>query len=270
MSARVLITGAAGGIGAASCELLRRRGAQIAGLDLEARAPDILRCDVRNQDSVDAAVREAEERLGGIDVLINNAGIGLPQSAAQRPGPDALAVIDVNLLGAWRVTGAAYSALRAASGRVVNVASGLAFLAVPFAPAYCASKRAMVAYSDALRFEVAPEVSVTTVYPGYVKTPIHDASAQQGFSLEGLVPEETLTRAAETLAKAALGPWRRDLATTRLGTLNYALARRAPRRVMDALIMAQIRHQARTGRYDDSPLAGQFARRLGKARNRDE
>jgi NAD(P)-dependent dehydrogenase (short-subunit alcohol dehydrogenase family) len=94
-------------------------------------------------------------------------------------------VLDVNLVGPWRVTSAALPALRASRGRVVNIASGLAHLAVPFATAYCMSKRGLVAYSDALRYEVGHEVTVTTVYPGYVKTPIHDASIALGFGLEG-------------------------------------------------------------------------------------
>ena len=62
-------------------------------------------------------------------------------------------MLDVNLLGPWRVTAAAMPALRAARGRVVNVASGLANIAVPLATAYCMSKRGLVAYSDALRLE---------------------------------------------------------------------------------------------------------------------
>ena len=130
---------------------------------------------MRDQAAVDAAVAEAIERLGGLDVLINNAGIGIPQSAGEPPDDDALAVLDVNLLGPWRVTAAALPALRESRGRVVNVASGLAHLDVPFATAYCMSKRGLVAYSDALRLEHGDAITVTTVYPGYIRTPIHDA-----------------------------------------------------------------------------------------------
>ena len=101
---RVLITGAAGGIGSAAVEMLRKQGAQVVGLDL--RGADI-DCDVRDQASVDRAVAEALERLGGLDVLINNAGLGTPQSASVAPDDDALAVLDVNLVGPWRVTAAA-------------------------------------------------------------------------------------------------------------------------------------------------------------------
>src|SRR4051794_24493992 len=149
MSARVIITGARGGIGSATVAELQRRGAQVVGLDL----PE---CDVRSQQSVDAAVAAAVERLGGLDVLINNAGLGTPQSAAAAPDADALDVLAVNLVGPWRVTSAALEALRASRGRVVNVASGLAHITVPFAPAYTMSKRGVVASSDSLRLEEAP------------------------------------------------------------------------------------------------------------------
>lgn len=243
---------------------MRAAGAQVVGLDLIESGQDILACDVRDQGSVDAAVAAAVEQLGGLDVLINNAGIGLPQRATLPPGDDAAAVLDVNLVGPWRVTAAALPALRASSGRVVNIASGLAHLTVPFAPAYCMSKRGIVAYSDALRLELGHEITVTTVYPGYVKTPIHDASLEQGFGLEGLVPEEPLGLVGARLTQAALGPPVRGLATSRSGTLSYALVRRAPRRVLDALTVWRLRRHARTGALNDSPLAGDLARALSQ------
>jgi NAD(P)-dependent dehydrogenase (short-subunit alcohol dehydrogenase family) len=160
------------------------------------------------------------------------------------------------------VSGAALPALRAARGRVVNIASGLANLTVPLAPAYCMSKRGLVAYSDALRYEVGHEVTVTTVYPGYVRTPIHTASREQGFALEGLVPAEPLDAVAARVVRAAFGPPVRDLATTRMGTVSDALFRRLPRRLVDRLVLGAVRRQAKGGRLDASPLAGDFARAL--------
>jgi NAD(P)-dependent dehydrogenase (short-subunit alcohol dehydrogenase family) len=236
---RVLLTGAAGGIGTAAAAALRDRGARVVGLDL-VEGPDILACDVRDQASVDGAVAEAIGRLGGLDVLINNAGLGLPQSAGAPPADDALAVIDVNLLGPWRVTAAALPALRESRGRVVNVASGLAHLALPWGTAYCMSKRGLTAYSDALRLEYGGEITVTTVYPGYIRTPIHAASRERGVALEGNVPAEKVEDAARTLARAALGPPARDLATTRQGAIGYALMRHVPRRLLDAIVRRRL------------------------------
>jgi len=261
MSKRIVITGAASGIGAATAEALRAKGARVVGLDLDAEG-DLIRCDVTDQGSVDAAVTEAIGRLGGLDVLINNAGVGPSQSAGAPPDEAARAAIEVNLMGPWRVTSAALPALRESRGRVVNVASGLAHMAVPFAPAYCMSKRGVVAYSDALRLEHGDALTVTTVYPGYIKTPIHEASAADGFGLEGLVPEEPLGAAAATLVRAALGKPVRDLATTRRGELSYAGLRAVPRPLLDRATLAVIKHHAKQGRFARSRLARDFVGRL--------
>src|SRR5206468_3901139 len=116
-------------------------------------------------------------------------------------------------------------------GRVVNVASGLAHLALPYAAAYCMSKRGLTAYSDVLRLEYGDRLgAVTTVYPGYIRTKIHEAPAAKGVALEGAVPAEPVEAAAGTIVRAALGKPVRDLATTRQGTVSYALLRRLPRR----------------------------------------
>ena len=263
---RVIVTGAAGGIGGAACAALRARGARVIGLDLHA-GDGVIACDVRVQAAVDAAVGAAIERLGGLDVLINNAGIGLPQSAGAAPAGDALAVLDVNLVGPWRVTGAALPHLRATRGRVLNVSSGLAFLTVPFAPAYCMSKRGIVAYSDTLRAEFGDEITVTTVYPGYIRTPIHQAGADEGVALEGAVPVERVEDAGAALVRAALGRRRlRDLATTRRGGISYALLRRIPARLIDRGVRDQFTRQAKAGAFDESGLAKDWVARMRAAR----
>ncbi|WP_037498642.1 SDR family NAD(P)-dependent oxidoreductase [Solirubrobacter soli] len=256
---KVLITGAAGGIGTAATAELRRRGATVVGLDLAGADID---CDVRDQASVDAAVASAIERLGGLDVLINNAGLGTPQSAAAAPDEDALDVLAVNLVGPWRVTAAALPALRASRGRVINVASGLAHITVPFAPAYTMSKRGVVAYSDSLRLEEGDRITVTSVYPGYIRTRIHERSTAAGVPLEGAVPVERVQDAARALTRAALGPPVRDLATTRQGELGYRLARLVPRRVLDRITTARMRKLAQRGHFAASGLAGDYAVRL--------
>ena len=265
MSKRVLITGAASGIGAAAAEKMREQGARVVGLDLEADPErDIVACDVTDPEAVERAVPEAINRLGGLDVLINNAGLGIPQSAGAMPDPAALKVLGVNLLGPWRVTAAALPALLESPerGRVVNVSSGLAFLTVPFATAYTITKRGVVAYSDSLRLEYGDQIDVTTVYPGYIKTPIHAASEEDGFALDGVVPEEKLSDAAATLTRAALGRPVRDIATTRRGGVEYTFLRRVPRRLIDRATLAYLRHHVKRGGFARSKMAGDFVRRL--------
>lgn len=264
MSQRVIITGAASGIGEATMKALRGDGAQVVGLDLKA-TDDLVACDVTDQQSVDAAVREGVKRLGGgLDAVVNCAGIGLPQSATERPGPDALRVLDVNLLGTWRVTAATLPALRASRGRVVNISSGLAHLAVPFATAYGASKRAVVGYSEQLRAEVGDEVTVTTVYPGYVRTPIHDASQSAGIGLEGMVPPEPLSAAAATIVRALYGKPARDLATTRCGAQAYTALRLVPKGLVERAVRRQMRAGARKGRFKSTPMTSDLLARLSK------
>lgn len=265
---RIIITGAASGIGAATLVELQRRGAQVIGLDLNAGAGGLVGCDVRDQQSVDSAVADAIGRLGGLDVLINCAGLATPQSAGLAPDARALAVIDVNLLGPWRVTSAALPALRQTRGRVVNVASGMAFVAIPFAPAYAMSKHGIVAYGGALRLEHGGAITVTTVYPGVIKTPIHRDSEQFGLSLDGSSPIERIEDAVAALTRAALGdPPLRDIVTTRTGQFTIALSRFAPRRLIDAIILNQLRRTLKNRSFDDAatPLA-EFATRLTRGR----
>ena len=236
---RVVITGASGGIGTATAAELRSRGASVIGLDL-VPGDDVIECDVRDQASVDAAIAEAIDRLGGLDALVNNAGIGAPQSAGTAPDERALAVIDINLVGPWRVTAAALPALRASRGRVINVASGLAHLALPYGTAYCMSKRGLTAYSDSLRLEHGDAITVTTVYPGYMRTAIHDEPNAAGVTLEGKVPVEKVEDAARTIARAIYGSPARDLATTRHGAIGYAVLRHIPRRLLDRILRRRI------------------------------
>jgi NAD(P)-dependent dehydrogenase (short-subunit alcohol dehydrogenase family) len=262
---RIVITGAASGIAQATMAELERRGARVVGLDISADRPELIACDVRDQASVDAAVAAAVARLGGLDVLINCAGLATPQSAGQAPDARALAVIDVNMVGPWRVTSAALAELRAARGRVVNVASGMAYVAMPFAAAYAMSKHGVVAYSQALRLEHGDAISVTTVYPGFIRTPIHKDSIEFGLTLDGSSPEESLEDAVDALVRAALGESpARDIITTRTGKFTVALTRYLPGRLVDHVILRQIRKGMKKQHFADAsgPVA-EFASRVG-------
>ena len=191
MSARVIITGARGGIGAAAMAELRARGATRGRPRPRARrrrTSSPATCATRR--SVDARgrrgdraarrARRADQQRRPRHAAERRRGARRRRAGGARRQPDRPVARDRR--------GAA--ALRESRGRVVNVASGLAHVAVPFATAYCMSKRGLVAYSDALRLEHGDAITVTTVYPGYIRTPIHDASKAAGVALEGAVPAE--------------------------------------------------------------------------------
>jgi NAD(P)-dependent dehydrogenase (short-subunit alcohol dehydrogenase family) len=163
---RVLITGAARGIGALTARRLRDRGAHVALLGLE---PELLKevavecggapwfvCDVADRAQVDDAVAAAVERLGGLDVAIANAGIG-----AQMPlvGGDAAvwdATIAVNLNGTYNLIRAAGPHVSHPGGYFLVTASLAAAVHLPLMAAYCASKAAVESLGDSLRIELAP------------------------------------------------------------------------------------------------------------------
>jgi NAD(P)-dependent dehydrogenase (short-subunit alcohol dehydrogenase family) len=270
--ARVLVTGAAGGFGAPTSMRLRERGAHVVGLDV-ADGDGVLACDITDTAAVEAAVAEAVQRLGGLDAVVHYAGIGTPNDAGGPLEPDALRVIDVNLLGAWRVTAAALPALTAsraerggARARAVFVSSELAYLTLPFVSAYSVAKRGMTAYADALRLEYGTELSVSTVYPGYVRTPIHTAGREVGLALEGQVRREEVEDVVGTVLRvltARRPP--RDTACTRAGNLELWAGRHLPG-VVGPAVARHIRSQAAAGRFDGSPLAaGLVARLTGRA-----
>jgi len=265
---RILVVGAAGAIGAGVAQALRERGARVMGIDRSA-GPHILQADITDATTVQEAVRQAIEELGGLDVLINTAGIGPPQDAGAPPDESVMQTLEINLLGPWRVTAYALPALVASRGRIINVASGLAFANVPFAAAYCASKRALAAWSDVLRLEYGSHVNITTIYPGYVKTPIHMLVEAAGLSLEGLVREEPLQAVVSTIVGACTGKPRRDLATTRIGTFEIGLARHFPA-LVDRIILLRVQKLKRAGRFDRAPLATGMLKRLSGPASRAE
>ncbi|TVT32056.1 SDR family NAD(P)-dependent oxidoreductase [Amycolatopsis rhizosphaerae] len=255
---RVLVTGASGTFGRAICARLAALGAHVAGIDLAPSPGDpveVLACDITDDEAVPAAVARAIASLDGLDVLINNAGVGGPAPAELPPGAEVRRQFDINLLGAWRVTAACLGDLIASRGRVVMLASRMAVMQLPLAAAYGASKRALVAYADALRVEVGTHVSVTCVYPSAVRSPIHDSTAAAGLSLEGMSQYEPLEGVVDTVLGAVLRRRaRRDLTTTRRGAVEFFLARHLPA-VTDRIIARTLARRARSGAFAGADLA---------------
>lgn len=254
---RALVTGANGAFGAALTEQLRRRGTKVLGLDLQ-EADDVLACDLTRPDEIQAGVREVIGRLGGLDLLVNNAGIGVPEPAGDAPGSVARKVIEVNLFGAWGVTAAALPHLRDSHGRVIFVASGMAYVTLPLAASYVVSKRGLDAYADVLRLENGRAVDVSVVYPGYVRTPIHNASLAKGVDLGLFLPAETVEQVVGTILKVAEADRPpRNRASTRMTGVGVAVARHFPS-LADRVVRWRTNRQARRGGL------GELGDRLGR------
>jgi NAD(P)-dependent dehydrogenase (short-subunit alcohol dehydrogenase family) len=263
---RVLVTGASGTFGRELCARLTGMGARVVGLDLAPRPDDpveVLACDITDDDAVPPAVAEAISKLGGLDLLVNNAGIGGPAPAELPPGEEVRRQLDINLLGAWRVTAACVDALVSSRGRVVMVSSRMAVMQLPLAAAYGASKRALVAYADALRLEIGTHVDVTCVYPSMVRSPIHDSTSAAGLSLEGMSKYEPLEGVVDTVLRAALGRRaRRDMPTTRRGAVEFFLARHLPW-VTDRIVSRTLAGRVASGAFKGAELAAGVVRRHG-------
>jgi NAD(P)-dependent dehydrogenase (short-subunit alcohol dehydrogenase family) len=178
----VLITGAARGIGERGARLAAARGARLALVGLE---PERLRAlseelgpghawfeaDVTDQAAVDRAVAGTVGRLGGIDVVVANAGIANNGTVAITPIDVVARTIEVNLLGVVRTVGAALPHVTARRGYVLLVSSAAAFTVLPGMAAYCASKAGVEQFGNALRLELAHKgVGVGTLHPSWIDT----------------------------------------------------------------------------------------------------
>jgi NAD(P)-dependent dehydrogenase (short-subunit alcohol dehydrogenase family) len=172
-----VITGGGSGIGLATARLLAARGWAVACLDLDpsAAGPPLLgiTADVTDDDSIRRGVETAAARLGGIDVLVNNAGIGAQGTVEDNPDEEWRRVLDVNLLGMVRTTRAALPHLRrSANAAIVNTCSIAATAGLPKRALYSASKGAVLALTLAMAADhVGEGIRVNCVNPGTADTP---------------------------------------------------------------------------------------------------
>lgn len=181
MSRRWLITGASGGLGRALAEGALGRGDAVVGTmrsgaaEFERLAPGrshAVQLDVSRLDDIPAVVEAAAARLGGIDVLVNNAGYCLAGAVEEIDDAEASAIFAVNLFAPLAMIRAALPHLRAADpGRIINISSLAAVESYPGLGLYCASKAGLSALSDTLAMEVQPSgVHVTAVEAGGMRT----------------------------------------------------------------------------------------------------
>ncbi|MEV6523049.1 SDR family oxidoreductase [Longispora sp. NPDC051575] len=171
-----LVTGGASGIGLATALLLAERGAKVATLDLGTDVPAPLlglRADVADDASVRAAVAAAVAAFGGLDIVVNNAGIGAAGTVEDNDDAEWARVYDVNVTGMVRVSRAALPHLRAsAHAAIVNTCSIAATAGLPNRALYSATKGAVLSLTLAMAADHVREgVRVTCVNPGTAATP---------------------------------------------------------------------------------------------------
>ena len=183
-----IITGANTGIGAATARALHAAGYQVFGTYRKLPATTVpgvnyVACDVTDDLAVDAAVREVLAKAGRIDLLVNNAGVGLVGAAEESSLEQAKSIFDVNLFGVIRMTKAVLPLMRQQrSGRIVNISSVLGLIPSPFSALYASSKHAIEGYSESLDHEVRGSgIRVVLVEPAYTRT---------GFDSNALVADQ--------------------------------------------------------------------------------
>jgi NAD(P)-dependent dehydrogenase (short-subunit alcohol dehydrogenase family) len=180
----VLITGTSSGIGRAIASAFAAKGFEVFGTSRNPQrnepiaGVELLPLDVSDQASVASAVSTVIQRAGRIDVLVNNAGVGVFGAAEESSIAQAQKLFDTNFFGLIRVTNEVLPHLRAQrSGRIINISSVLGFLPAPYGALYAASKHAVEGYSESLDHETREfGVRVSVVEPGYTDTAF-DANA---------------------------------------------------------------------------------------------
>ena len=260
-----LVTGASSGIGEATAERLARAGYKVYGTSRRSapsgrRSFDMLSLDVTSDQSVEAAMSEALQREGRIDLLVNNAGFGVAPAGAEESSMDQVrAIFDTNFFGIVRMTRAVVPHMRRqGSGRIINIGSVLGFLPMPYAALYAATKHAVEGYSESLDHELRTRgIRVSVIEPAYTKTQFDANFVQPDARLDeyreiraSLV--DTLNKVmatadepgviAEVVLKAASAerPKLRYTAGAVAGRLRF-LRRFAPAGVMDAGIRKDLR-----------------------------
>lgn len=184
---RVLITGGAGGIGAATAVRFLEEGSRVVVLDrdpealarLASQLPALsgtICADVSDPDDVARAFAEMTDLAGGLDILINNAGISIRHGFLEITPEDWQAVIDVNLSGVFFVAQqAARRMLEGSGGVILNMGSTNGLMGYPYYADYNASKAGVIELTRTMALELGPSVRVNAICPGFILTPMQAA-----------------------------------------------------------------------------------------------
>jgi short-subunit dehydrogenase len=223
----VIVTGATSGIGLETARLFAERGAKVIPAARRSDPP----CDVTRDADVEQLVARTLAAHGRIDILINNAGIGMRAAVADSRPEDVRYLMEVNFFGALRCIQAVLPVMRRQrAGQIVNVGSVLSLIATPYNSIYSASKFALRALTDALRIEAARDnIDVILIMPGYTDTPFFENMTRYGgpprpTSWKGQHPR----RVAAAIARACERR-QRDVVLTLPARLGAVVKRLSPR-----------------------------------------
>lgn len=218
MTQRVLISGGASGLGRELARAYAERGAKVAIADIHAErlaevqaelgAPHLaLELDVTDPAQWQTAVARVCAEFGGLDLLVNNAGIATGGPVEQESAQAWRRILDINLLGVVYGCQAALAALRESRGAILNVASMAGLIHPPMMGSYNAAKAAVVAYSETLLFELADDgIAVHVLCPGFFRTNLHESLPPESDAMRAVL-ERIFDRAklsAADVARAAV------------------------------------------------------------------
>ncbi len=190
---RAVVTGGGSGIGRAIASALGDAGATVLVADVDVATAPVVVCDVADGDAVAALSAEVAERLGGLDLLVNNVGVAGPTAPVADTDPGEFdETVRVNVGGTFRCTRLAVPRLRASGNpSIVNISSTAGWLGFPLRSAYTASKWAVVGLTKTWAMELGPAgIRVNAVCPGTVAGPRMDGVFQREADARGRTPDE--------------------------------------------------------------------------------
>ncbi len=204
MNKVVIITGSSKGIGAAAAKMFKENGFTVYGFSrggFTAEGINSVICDVTDTQSVKNAVSAVIAKEGRLDLLINNAGMGISGAVENTADRDAEYIFNVNFFGAFRMIKECIPHLRETKGRIINISSVAASLCIPFQAFYSSTKAAV----DALAFALIPElkpfgIKVTNILPGDTKTSFTEAR-RKGESADNGVYGDRIARSVAVMEK---------------------------------------------------------------------
>jgi NAD(P)-dependent dehydrogenase (short-subunit alcohol dehydrogenase family) len=258
MTRRALVTGGASGLGLALTELLLARGDRVLVVDLADARPTALpehaayrRVDVRSQHDWDSALAQVREEWGGLDLLVNNAGVATGGRIDVESMADWERVVDINLLGVARGCHTMTPLFKEQrSGHIVNVASLAGLVHGPGMSSYNATKAGVVALSETLSFELGPwGIDVSVVCPAFFRTNLHESFAGKDTAMQEvgarLITEAKVdARAIAEIVLKGIDARKKIILTDALGRRAY-LTKRYARPLYDRALVAQAKRLAR-------------------------